>query len=648
VADQPGPFEHADETARDRESRSRGTGTAHGQDRSAARTASPAEATAERLSALIELVKRDPNGEWQQGRSENLETYLKSLAEIEGSATLSAELILAEYELRCRSGESPGGPPGGDLSTHPSGLERRPIEPQTSEPAPDSILGRLSEMAARARNRPGSRGPAKPVTRLPRQFGRYRLLEELGQGAMGTVYLARDTQLHRQVALKIPLARSVNGDDTHHRRVLDRFYHEAHAAAILRHPNLCPVYDVGEIDGVPYLTMAYVKGRPLSRFINRNRPLSLRWVGVLVRKLALALQAAHDKGVVHRDLKPSNVMICGGREPMIMDFGLAWRVDRRDAEERLTRTGMVLGTPAYMSPEQLSGRVEDLGPRCDVYSLGVILYELLTGRCPFEGPEAVVLAQVLFVEPERPSIQRPDLDPRLETICLKAMAKRDAERHASMSELAADLGVYLRRDTRSQPRPPSDVGSDVAPDLSAATDAGPDEPASSGEPEAFDAAPEPETYMAVPSWDGLLKSQVHGISDVVLPPAGLLKSWREFTETVASFALGRKSRRARDPDAFTALRTRLLATLRARSSQTQEPDAGFYLAMEQLVTPWVSVYSMAREDREILADLLQRCQQVEWILDYRSTEKRTSGWFAAVSIVVAVAFAALLWQLLFK
>src|SRR5262249_37740222 len=147
---------------------------------------------------------------------------------------------------------------------------------------------------------------------------------------------------------------------------------------------------------------------------------------------------------------------------------------------RLTRIGLVLGTPAYMSPEQLSGQVEDLGPRCDVYSLGVILYELLTGRCPFQGPEAVVLGQVLFVEPERPSSLRPELDPRLEAICLQAMAKRDVERYSTMRELAAALGAYLRR----RATPPQASSITVAPDpMPGSNDAQPPEVGAADEPE---------------------------------------------------------------------------------------------------------------------------------------------------------------------
>ena len=388
------------------------------------------------------MVKLDLSREWLQGRPVNLESYLESFPELGTVETVSAELIFAEYEVRCRSGESVELAQFVERFPHQAVALRRLIDQQTREAATGSMLGQLSEMTNRKLHAPLSLArDAKAAPALPRRFGRYRVLEQLGQGAMGTVYLVRDTQLHRQVALKVPHFRPGDADGTHDQRVLGRFYREAHAAAILRHPNLCPVYDVGQIDGVPFLTMAYIKGRPLSRYIDRNRPLSFRWVASLVRKLALALQAAHDKGVIHRDLKPSNVMICAGREPMIMDFGLAWRLDRCDSDERLTRIGLVLGTPAYMSPEQISGRVEDLGPRCDVYSLGVILYELLTGRCPFDGPEAVVLGKVLFIEPERPKIHRPHLDPELEAICLKAMAKRDDERYATMSELAAALGV---------------------------------------------------------------------------------------------------------------------------------------------------------------------------------------------------------------
>jgi serine/threonine protein kinase len=449
---------------------------------------------------------------------------------------------------------------------------------------------------------------------------------------MGTVYLVRDTQLCRQVALKVPHVRPGDADETPDRRILERFYREAHAAAILRHPNLCPVYDVGQIDGIPYLTMAYIRGRPLSRYIDRNRPLSPRWVAVLVRKVALALQAAHEKGVIHRDLKPSNVMVCAGSEPMIMDFGLAWRLDRHNMDERLTRIGMVLGTPAYMSPEQMSGRVEDLGPRCDVYSLGVILYELLTGRCPFEGPEAVVLGQVLFLEPERPSRHRPDLDPRLEAVCLKAMAKRDDERYATMSELAADLGEYLRRRTT----PPQSPSSAVAPVLPLSNDARPHEARASDDADPCRGARE---------WGGPATDQVNECPVTVLAPAGLLKSWRRWTVTVASFALNRRSRRCTDQRAFTTLRNQLLATLRARAAEVHGPERDFYLSLEELISPWVSLRSLAREDPEILRDLLARCQHVERILECRPAGAIARVWIAAVSLILAAASALLFWGL---
>jgi hypothetical protein len=165
--------------------------------------------------------------------------------------------------------------------------------------------------------------------------------------------------------------------------------------------------------------------------------------------LALALQAAHDKGVIHRDLKPSNILINTRGEPVILDFGLARRLRQGDA--RLTQSGQPLGTPAYMSPEQVAGDVRGMGPGCDVYALGVILYQLLTGRLPFEGPVLEVLGQIVTQPPPPPSLHRSGLGRRLEAVCLKALSKAVADRHASMRDLAAALADCLHRDPPSLP-----------------------------------------------------------------------------------------------------------------------------------------------------------------------------------------------------
>src|SRR5262249_15635325 len=212
---------------------------------------------------------------------------------------------------------------------------------------------------------------------VPEQFGRYRILKLLGGGAMGRVYLAHDTQLDRRVALKIPYIRPDDGPE-----ILTRFYREARSAATLRHPHICPVYDVGESDGTPYLTMAFIDGPTLGEVLRRQGPMKQADAARMVHKLAGALEEAHAHGVIHRDLKPSNVMIDKRGEPVVMDFGLALRTDQ---DARLTSPGSVLGTPAYMPPEQVKGDLKTMGPGCDIYSLGVILYELLTGHLPFRG-----------------------------------------------------------------------------------------------------------------------------------------------------------------------------------------------------------------------------------------------------------------------
>ena len=275
-----------------------------------------------------------------------------------------------------------------------------------------------------------------PIRDLPKTLGRYELTEELGRGGMGTVYLAHDTQLDRQVALKIPHFKPDENPE-----LLERFYREARAAATIEHPNRCPVYDVGEIDGFPYISMALVRGESLARLI-KSKQLTQREAAEIVRKLAVAVDKAHAQGIVHRDIKPSNVMITEEGEPILMDFGLAqrWKV----AVVRLTHAGLIVGTPSYMAPEQVEGDPEMVGPGCDVYSFGVVLYELLTGEVPFRGSLLSVLSQLATDQPEPLSARDATVDRRLEEICIKAMAKQPADRYRSAAAMAEALQRYVQ------------------------------------------------------------------------------------------------------------------------------------------------------------------------------------------------------------
>jgi class 3 adenylate cyclase len=313
-------------------------------------------------------------------------------------------------EVRTGTGTPPGSEETGTVPT----LSALPAPPLPSEPAGQ---------------------PAEPQE-LPPVFGRYRILKRLGGGGMGTVYLAHDSQLDRPVALKVPHAGP--GQDP---QVLERFRREARAAALLHHPNICPVFDVGDEGGIAYLTMAFIEGQTLLEWAGPGPTLPSRQAAAVVRKVALALAEAHARGILHRDLKPSNIMIDARGEPVIMDFGLARRLDV--GEERLTLQGVLIGTPAYMAPEQLAENPEAAGAAADVYSLGVILYELLAGRLPFQAPLVSLLNLIVNQSPPPPSQFRPDLDPNLEAICLRAMAREAAGRFASMAEFAAALGDFL-------------------------------------------------------------------------------------------------------------------------------------------------------------------------------------------------------------
>jgi serine/threonine protein kinase len=294
---------------------------------------------------------------------------------------------------------------------------------------------------------------------IPNPFGRYTVTRLLGRGGMGAVFLAQDAQLDRPVALKIPVfGKSLTAGQK------ERFIREAKAIAALRHPNLCPVFDVDEEQGILYLTMAYIDGQPLSALIQRG-PVPPPKAVDLVRRMARAMHEAHAHGTIHRDLKPANILIDKAGEPVVMDFGLArraaWAEDSKQdgpaaaVDAGLTQFGSVLGTPAYMPPEQARGDQERVGPRSDVYALGVILYELLTGRRPFASEDtAELIRQIESAPPPKPTDFYPWIDRAVEAACLKALAKDPIDRFQTMAEFERALKEAVEPELRVVVPPP--------------------------------------------------------------------------------------------------------------------------------------------------------------------------------------------------
>jgi tetratricopeptide (TPR) repeat protein len=303
--------------------------------------------------------------------------------------------------------------------------------------------------------------PAEPPPLArQRRLGRFELLEAVGTGAFGTVYKARDPELDRIVAVKIPRAGHLATKED-----LDRFLREGRNLAQIHHPGIVPVYEVGQADGLPYLVTEFVQGKTLAELLRTQRFSPQQSAGLLA-KVADALHYAHVCGIVHRDLKPSNILLesvvrgpssvatdrepataCYGLRttdyglPKVTDFGLA---KREGFETTMTVEGQVLGTPAYMSPEQAGGEAHRVDGRSDVYSLGVVLYQMLAGELPFRGTVRMLLYQVLHDEPRSPRRLNDHLPRDLETICLKCLRKEPGKRYATARALAEDLGRYLK------------------------------------------------------------------------------------------------------------------------------------------------------------------------------------------------------------
>jgi WD40 repeat protein len=341
---------------------------------------------------------------------------------------LLRELATIDFQRRQKAGEDPG---------WDEYVQRFPELCQPGPPAIDLLA------AARSSHRippalPGDGQSPPPGARERPRLAGYEILEELGRGAMGTVYKARQVRLKRLVALKV-IGSALLAEP----RVLARCRTEAEAAARLQHANIVQIYEVGEQDGSPYLALEFVDGGTLEGKLG-GKPQPGRAAAELVETLARAMHYAHQRGVVHRDLKPANVLLTEDGTPKITDFGLAKVLE---GEPGQTLPGAIVGTPSYMAPEQAEGKAREVGPAADVYALGAILYDALTGRPPFRGASLLeTLEQVRSEEPVAPSRLLPKLPRDLETICLKAMARSPARRYPSAGALADDLRRFLNHE----------------------------------------------------------------------------------------------------------------------------------------------------------------------------------------------------------